>query len=94
MSSIFLLTACILSYGFTGAFAAEGSQEVPLSVNTDYPNYADGNTINISGKVRDSSMLKAETPVIIRIKIKLCYSNNISIRIYNSKNYWGFSFKH
>jgi hypothetical protein len=67
MSSIFLLTACILSYGFTGAFAAEGNQEVPLSVNTDYPSYADGNTINISGKVRDSSMLKTETPVIIRI---------------------------
>ncbi len=66
-ASIFLLTACILSYGVTGAFAAEGSQEVPLSVETNLPGYADGSTINISGKVRDSSMLKSETPVTLRI---------------------------
>ena len=56
LSATFLLSACILSYGLTGAFAAEGSQELPLSVNTDYPAYADGTTLEISGKVRDSSL--------------------------------------
>tara|TARA_B100001079_G_scaffold271333_1_gene288419 strand:+ start:755 stop:1696 length:942 start_codon:yes stop_codon:yes gene_type:complete len=66
-ASIFLLTACILSYGVTGAFAAEGSQEVPLSVETNLPGYADGSEINISGKVRDSSLAKEVTPVILRI---------------------------
>ena len=67
LSSIFLLTACILSYGLTGAFAAEGSQEVPLSVGTDYPGYADGTEVNISGKVRDSSLLKNPTPVVLMV---------------------------
>ena len=50
ISSIFLLTACILSSGLAGAFAAEGSQEVPLSVETNYPGYADGTEVIISGK--------------------------------------------
>ena len=66
-ASIFLLTACILSYGLTGAFAAEGSQELPLSVNTDYPAYADGTTLEISGKVRDSSLAKNPTPVTLMV---------------------------
>ena len=67
LSATFLLSACILSYGLTGAFAAEWSQELPLSVNTDYPAYADGTTLEISGKVRDSSLAKNPTPVLIRI---------------------------
>jgi hypothetical protein len=67
ISSLFLLTACILSSGLAGAFAAEGSQEVPLSVETDYPGYADGTEVNISGKVRDSSLLKYPTPVVIMV---------------------------
>ena len=67
LSSVFLLTACILSYGLTGAFAAEGNSEIPLSVNTDYPAYADGTTVDISGKVRDSSLAKNPTPVILMI---------------------------
>ena len=65
-TSFFLLTICIASYGLTGAVYAQ-SQETPLSVETDYENYADGNKIFISGKVRDSSLAKNETPVTIRI---------------------------
>ena len=65
-TSFFLLTICITSYGLTGAVYAQ-SQETPLSVETDYENYADGNKIFISGKVRDSSLAKNETPVTIRI---------------------------
>jgi len=65
-ASIFLLTACILSFSLTGAVNAQTDQ-VPLSVETDYPGYSDGSEINISGKVRDSSLLKNETPILLRI---------------------------
>ena len=41
ISSVFLLTACILSFSLTGAVNAQTDQ-VPLSVETDYPGYADG----------------------------------------------------
>jgi hypothetical protein len=67
ISSVFLLTACILSSGLAGAFAAEGSQEVPLSVETNYPGYSDGTEVVISGKVRDSSLLKNPTPIVIMV---------------------------
>ena len=67
VSSIFLLTACILSYGVTGAFAAEGNQQVPLSVETNYPAYSDGTELVIFGQVRDSSIANQPTPIIIRI---------------------------
>jgi len=67
LASIFLLTTCILSYGLTGALAAEGSQEVPLSVNTNLPGYADGTEVVISGKVRDSSLSKNQTPVVLMV---------------------------
>ena len=66
-ASIFLLTACILSYGLTGAFAAEGNQEVPLSVNTNVPAYSENSEVTISGKVRDSSLSKQPTPVVIMV---------------------------
>ena len=65
-ASIFLLTACILSFSLTGAVNAQTDQ-APLSVETDYPGYSDGSEINISGKVRDSSLLKNETPILLRI---------------------------
>ena len=67
ISSIFLLTACILSSGLAGAFAAEGSQEIPLSVETNYPGYSDGTEVVISGKVRDSSLAKNPTPVVLMV---------------------------
>ena len=65
-ASIFLLTVCILSFSLTGAVNAQTDQ-VPLSVETDYPGYSDGSEIKISGKVRDSSLLKNETPILLRI---------------------------
>jgi len=69
ISSIFLLTACILSSGLAGAFAAEGSQQVPLSVETNYPGISitDGIELIISGEVRDSSLASQPTPVLLRI---------------------------
>ena len=52
ISSVFLLTACILSFSLTGAVNAQTDQ-VPLSVETDYPGYSDGTEIIISGEVRE-----------------------------------------
>ena len=66
ISSVFLLTACILSFSLTGAVNAQTDQ-VPLSVETDYPGYADGTQVNISGKVRDSSLLKNPTPIVLMV---------------------------
>ena len=66
ISSVFLLTACILSFSLTGAVNAQTDQ-VPLSVETDYPGYSDGTQVNISGKVRDSSLLKYPTPVVLMV---------------------------
>ena len=69
ISSIFLLTACIISSGLAGAFAAEGSQQLPLSVETNYPGISitDGIELIISGQVRDSSLASQPTPVLLRI---------------------------
>ena len=67
LASISLLTICILSYGLTGALAAEGNQEIPLSVDTNLPGYADGTEVVISGKVRDSSLSKNQTPVVLMV---------------------------
>jgi hypothetical protein len=64
--SISLLSICILSYGLAGAAYAQ-SQEPPLSVNTDFPAYAEDSTITISGKVKDSSLAKNPTPVTIQV---------------------------
>ena len=51
ISSIFLLTACILSFSLTGAVNAQ-SDQVPLSVETNLPEgagYTDGLELVISG---------------------------------------------
>ena len=64
--SISLLSICILSYGLAGAAYAQ-SQEPPLSVNTDFPAYAEDSIITVSGKVKDSSLAKNETPVTIQV---------------------------
>ena len=63
--SVFLLS-CIISYGLVGAAQAQ-STELPLSVNTDYPAYADNGEIVITGKVRTSSLSEFKTPVTIQI---------------------------
>ena len=69
ISSVFLLTACILSFSLTGAVNAQ-SDQVPLSVETNLPEgagYTDGLELVISGEVRESSLAKNPTPVILRI---------------------------
>jgi len=69
ISSVFLLTACILSFSLTGAVSAQSAQ-VPLSVETNLPEgvgYSPGTELVISGEVRESSLSKNPTPVIIRI---------------------------
>ena len=69
ISSVFLLTACILSFSLTGAVNAQTDQ-VPLSVETNLPEgvgYSPGTELVISGEVRESSLSKNPTPVIIRI---------------------------
>jgi len=64
--SVVLLSVCIASFGLTGAVNAQ-TTELPLSVNTDYPGYADNGEIIISGKVRTSSLSEYATPVTIMI---------------------------
>ena len=53
ISSIFLLTACILSFSLTGAVNAQ-SDQVPLSVEVNLPEgagYTEGNELIVSGDV-------------------------------------------
>ena len=50
--SMMILTVCILSYGMSGAAFAQ-SNIPPLSVEIDAESYTSGNTITISGHVRD-----------------------------------------
>ena len=69
ISSVFLLTACILSFSLTGAVSAQSAQ-VPLSVETNLPEgvgYSPGTELVISGEVRESSLAKNPTPVLLRI---------------------------
>ena len=69
ISSMFLLSACILSFSLTGAVNAQ-SDQVPLSVETNLPEgvgYSSGIELVISGEVKESSLSKNPTPVIIRI---------------------------
>jgi inosine-uridine nucleoside N-ribohydrolase len=46
-----LLSISILSYGLTGATYAQ-TDEVPLSVSSELPSYANGDTIVISGMIK------------------------------------------
>ena len=91
--SISLLRICILSYGLAGAAYAQ-SQEPPLSVNTDFPAYAEDSTITISGKVKDSALAKNQTPVAIQVINPNGSIVGIAQIMLDSNNYWCFSFKH
>ena len=69
ISSVFLLTVCILSFSLTGAVNAQ-SDQVPLSVETNLPEgvgYSPGTELVISGEVKESSLAKNPTPVLLRI---------------------------
>jgi len=61
-----LLAFSILSFGMP-TFANGQSSEVPLTVTTDYPVYAEISEIMISGKIRESSLSEFTTPVTIMI---------------------------
>ena len=50
--AILLLALSIVSFGMPN-FASAQSDQPPLSVQTDYPGYAENSEIIISGKVKD-----------------------------------------
>ena len=92
------LFLCIISYGLVGVAQAQ-STELPLSVNTDYPAYADNGEIVITGKVRASSLSEYKTPITIQIfnpdgnmvalDQKLLDTNNeYSLSIIAGGSYW------
>ena len=65
-STILLLTFSILSFGMP-TFVHAQSNELPLSVGTDYPGYAENSEIIISGQVRESSLADYPQDVTIMI---------------------------
>jgi hypothetical protein len=64
--AILLLVFSILSFGMP-TFANAQYDEPPLSVTTDFPGYADGSKIIISGKVKESSLADYPQDVTIMI---------------------------
>jgi len=66
ISVVFLLSLCLMTYGFTGVSFAQTDQP-PLSVDTDQDIYAENSKITVSGEVKDSSLKKNPTPVIVQI---------------------------
>jgi len=64
--TILLLTLSILSFGMP-TFVNAQSDEVPLSVETDYPGYAENSEIIISGKVKESTLTDYPQDVTIMI---------------------------
>ena len=61
--SFALLSISILSFGLTGAVNAQS--ELPLSVNTASSSYTTGNTIEISGMIKNLS--EFEQPIVLMI---------------------------
>ena len=54
-SAILLLSFSILSFGMPNLANAQSS-DPPLSIETDYPGYAENSEIVVTGKVKDSSL--------------------------------------
>jgi hypothetical protein len=65
-SAFLLLTFSILSFAMP-SFANAQSSEPSISVTTDFPGYADGSEIIISGKVNESSLADYSQDVTIMI---------------------------
>ena len=57
--AILLLTFSILSFGMPNLANAQNA-EFPLTVETDFPGYAENSEIVVTGKVKESSL--AEYP--------------------------------
>ena len=66
ISVVCIISLCLMTYGFTGVSFAQSDQP-PLSVNTDQNLYTENAKITVSGTVKDSSLLKNPTPVIVQI---------------------------
>ena len=64
--AILLLTFSILSFGMPNLANAQ-TAEFPLTVETDYPGYAENSEIIISGKVKESSLAEYTQPVTLMI---------------------------
>ncbi|MDA0756674.1 MAG: hypothetical protein O2864_05150 [Crenarchaeota archaeon] len=71
--AVLLLMFSIISFGMP-TFANAQFNEVPLTVSTDYPAYAENGEIVISGKVKESSLTEYATPITLMI---LSPDNNI-----------------
>ena len=65
-SAILLLTFSILSFGMP-TFANAQSDDLPLSISTDYPAYAENAQVIISGKIKESSLSEYAQPVTLMI---------------------------
>jgi hypothetical protein len=76
--SLIILSFTILSYGLVGAINAQtpDTSIPPLSVKTDLPLYADGNTITVSGLIKT---LNPDYPVDLTLIIRDPTGNLVSI---------------
>jgi len=77
--SLIILSFTILSYGLIGAINAQTPPTTsipPLSVKTDLPLYADGNTITVSGFIKN---LNIDYPVDLTLIIRDPTGNLVSI---------------
>ena len=77
--SLIILSFTILSYGLMGAINAQTPATTsipPLSVKTDLPLYADGNTITVSGFIKN---LNIDYPVDLTLIIRDPTGNLVSI---------------
>ena len=64
--AILLLSFSILSFGMPNLANAQSS-EFPLTVETDFPGYAENSEIIISGKVKESSLSEYPTPILLMV---------------------------
>ena len=64
--AILLLSFSILSFGMPNLANAQ-TTELPLSVETDFPGYAENSEIIITGKVKESTLAEYPQPVTLMI---------------------------
>ena len=83
ISVVCIISLCLMTYGFTGVSFAQSDQP-PLSVNTDQNLYTENAKITVSGTVKDSSLLKNPTPVIIQILNFFFQSTRLNLLIENA----------
>ena len=61
-----LLSISILSYGVNGSvFAQSDGQTLPLSVSTDLPIYGNGDSIEISGKIKNLAEYSQSVTIVV-----------------------------